>query len=312
MQRRGVSFDSKAAITPITPSTVTDGGDGGGSDHHRHWGATGQLNQTTSARGNFAHPRSSFPDSASSPARGAARVPGHNRSSSAALCGEPLLEALGKDYPGEREQLMPVYVPPQKQGGLSKATHRRSSSRTVGVTGAVDGVGGGEGDGGSTATAGPTAGAAGAAGTGAGTGAAGAAGTAAAGGASPPTSPFFAVRSPPRVLPPVPTFVSSDVSGDPAPSPALLLSPPRVKQGQKQGQKQGHKQSRKPQHMHVNRAVESKFEYDYGSLPPAVDGFLDDQGHPAQARQGLGQGQLYRADGVQDSRRDGALSVSAR
>lgn len=290
MQRRGVSFDSKSAITP---TTVADGGDG--SDHHRHWGATEQLNQTTSARGNFAHPRSSFPDSAGSPARGAARVPGHNRSSSAALCGEPLLEALGKDYPGEREQLMPVYVPPQKQGGLSKATHRRSSSRTVGVTGAVDGVGGGEGDGGSTATTGPTAAAAAAA---AGTGAA------AGGGASPPTSPFFAVRSPPRVLPPVPTFVSSDVSGDPAPSPALLLSPPRVKQG--------HKQGRKPQHMHVNRAVESKFEYDYGSLPPAVEGCLADQGHPAQARQGLGQGQVYRADGVQDSRRDGALSVSAR
>ncbi|CAM9212307.1 unnamed protein product [Laminaria digitata] len=240
-------------------ATVCDRGDDGDDGIHGRRAAD-QRNQTTSARGNFAHPRSSFPDNPGSPARGAARFPGHNRSSSAALCGEPLVEALGKDYPGEREQLIPVYVPAQKQGGLSKATHRRSSSRTLGAAGAVDGADGEGGAGG-----GSTAGGGGGGGGG-------------VSGASPPTSPFFAVRSPPRVLPP----------------------------------------GLKPQHTHNSRAVESKgFEYDYGSLPPAVDDCLSDQRHPVHpvhARQGQGQGQglVYRSDGGQDSRRDGALSVSSR
>ena len=280
-QRRGVSFDANGAAS--TTTTGCDRGDDGTIGNHDRR-SPDQHNQTSSARGNFAHPRATFPDAAGSPAP---RVSGHNRSSSAVACGEGFVEALGKGYSGEREQLIPVYVPPKKQGGLSKATHRRSSSRTLSVDG-----GDAEGCGGPTAAAGG--------GGGGGNGGGGGGGGGGSGVTSPPASQFFAVRSPPRVLPPVPTFVSSHV----APAPAMLLSPPRVKQ------------SHKPQHVQ-NRAFESKgFENDYGSLSPATDSHTD-QRYSAQTRQGGGEGQrqVFRSDGgggVQDSRVDGASSVSTR
>ncbi|CAM9507030.1 unnamed protein product, partial [Scytosiphon promiscuus] len=118
---------------------------------------------------------------------------------------------------GINEQRIPEYVPPQKQGSLSKATHRRSSSRTSdGMAGAISAA---------------AEGAAGAA-------AAGRSGGSGRSGSPPDSSPFFSVRSPPKPLPPVPAFGGGAgggggdlFSGTPPPPPP---PPPSWRDGQDQ------------------------------------------------------------------------------
>lgn len=108
-----------------------------------------------------------------------------------------LKESPGGGYVEGEEQLIPAYVPLKKQGSLSTATHRRASSRTgtAAEAGSVDGGGAVSGGGVAARRTGD-----------------------AARSASPPDSPFYAVRSPPKVLPPVPAF-GGEVALAPAPPP---------------------------------------------------------------------------------------------
>lgn len=160
------------------------------------------ANETCSARGNFALPRTVFPDDTKSPTFGAEGLPAN-------------VVAAFREHgsAGEQAEPMPSYVPVQKQGSLSKATHRRASIRTgsADASAAEGGVSGG------------------------------------AGRATGPDSPFFAVRSPPKFLPPVPAFGGSDLAASPAPPPP----PPSLNESH-------------------NRATEADC-FDYAFLPPAVD-----------------------------------------
>lgn len=198
---------------------------------------------TTSARGNFALPRTPLPD-ASNPS-GSNRMLGVPADVVAALKDSPG-GGGGGGYAGGEEQVMPAYVPLKKQGSLSTATHRRASSRTGTASetgGGVDGVG--------------------AVGAVAGGGAVVAVGARrnsdAARSASPPDSPFYAVRSPPKVLPPVPAFCGEVVRALAPPPP-----PPSLDEGQA-----------------MPAAPES---YDYAFLPSVVGGVGGLEGNPAHAR----------------------------
>lgn len=173
-QRRGVSFDAMGNV-----------GDRREAE---------QPNGTSSARGNFAHPRTVFPDTTTTEFAGFATqvVPANVIAAFAGPSALPQVRSPGHAH----EQPIPVYVPLQKQGSLSKATHRRSSSRTGASDGGGTEAGGGGGGGG-------------------GSGALRASGPARS--SSPPESPFYAVRSPPKFLPPVPAF-SGMVSPPPPPS----------------------------------------------------------------------------------------------
>lgn len=147
--------------------------------------------ETNSARGSFALPRYPYPDAANGDAAadtfGGGDLPAN------------LVAAFGGGGGDTVEQQIPVYIPLQRKGSLSKATHRRSSSR--GADGFADdfvlgvgGGGGGGGAGGSSASAGRST--------------------------SPPdSSPFRCARSPVKVLPPVPAFAGAGSCGDFAAAP---------------------------------------------------------------------------------------------
>lgn len=151
-----------------------------------------------------------------------------------------LKESPGGGYAGGEEQLIPAYVPLKKQGSLSTATHRRTSSRTgtAAEAGGVDGGGAVPGGGVAARRTGD-----------------------AARSASPPDSPFYAVRSPPKVLPPVPAF-GSEVTHAPAPPPP----PPPLNEGQGQ--------------------PEDPDSYDYAFLPPAFGGLEGSSGHGRRLERG--------------------------
>ncbi|CAN0088251.1 unnamed protein product, partial [Ectocarpus sp. 13 AM-2016] len=200
-QRRGMSFDANAS---------------GRRDHHH--------NDTGSARGSSALPRTPAAAAAADDERDAAAA----AAAVAALGGEAAVTAsvvaaftprppppppvagqgsygVGSGGRDGNEQRIPEYVPPQKQGSLSKATHRRSSSRGSAVVGC-----GGEGGGGSGAAAATRSGSVGRS-------------------ASPPdSSPFFSVRTPPKVLPPVPAFAGgagAGLAGDDCGNDGLAAQP---------------------------------------------------------------------------------------
>lgn len=190
-----------------------------------------QASETCSARGTFALPRSAalpgaVADAADSdtslPDRVAATFGGGAPGQQGCDGGGGVGGAGGGGRRGSEtaEQQIPEYVPllQEKQGSLSKATHRRSSSRTMTTTtatGAVDGAVGGRGGG--------EGGAFGPAGGGAGSGSGAAASR--TGGGSGSAAPGRPVGSPPpKVLPPVPAFVAGGGvggGGELVASPAL-------------------------------------------------------------------------------------------
>ncbi|CAM9685902.1 unnamed protein product, partial [Ectocarpus sp. 8 AP-2014] len=218
-QRRGMSFDANAS---------------GRRDLHH--------NDTGSARGSFALPRTPaavLPEASADAAAAAANddrvaaaaaaaAAATAAAAAAALGDEATVTAgvvaaftpgppppppvsgqgsygSGSGGRGGNEQRIPEYVPPQKQGSLSKATHRRSSSRGSAVGGC-----GGEGGGGSGGAAVTRSGSVGRS-------------------ASPPdSSPFFSVRTPPKFLPPVPAFAGgagAGVAGDDYGNDGLAAQP---------------------------------------------------------------------------------------
>lgn len=241
VQRRGMSFDANATL-----------------GHHRE---APEPNETTSARGNFALPCNAFPDVAD-----LENVPMRRRQEALSPATAEVGGPSGHGITGGQEQLIPAYVPVQ-QGSFSKATHRRSSSRS-GTGGAVD-AGGGEG--GSSAV-----------GSGGIIGAVGANGAARSN--SPPESPFFAARSPPKVLPPVPAFVD-DLKQPPVSPPP----PPSVSEGKAY-------------------ATET-IAFDYAFLPAAANSLPGNSSDAGDAEQVEHGGRAEGAGGMRDLRRDGASQV---
>lgn len=178
-QRRGISFDANA--TPRTPSRTTD---------------AEQQSRISSARGNFTLPRTTFPEPSGSFEVELRAVPADV---AASFAGHP-----AQDCVGGREQVIPAYVPQQKQGSFSKATHRRSSSRAAESMVAEPG-------GPSPVNVGsdgvlPTSAASRLKGR--------------------PDSPMFAVKSPTRALPPVPSFGGTSHTPMPPAPPAFAGATP--------------------------------------------------------------------------------------
>lgn len=188
-QRRGTSFDA------------------GGTSLREAGAGTCDVRgcAPNSARGNFAFASMDVSNDATN---AAAKAPGNQKALPgnlfATFGGAAASSSSGHSTVNFRgqEQLIPAYVPVSKHGSLSQATHRRSSSRSGGMTNDI--------------ISGFPAGFSAEGGGGIGEGARRRAG-------SPQQSPSIAVKYPPRVLPPVPAFNDPGVpQGPPAPPPPSL------------------------------------------------------------------------------------------
>lgn len=211
LERRGKSFDSNS-ITRREKDTA-------------RVGATDTTERTacapSSARGNFAFPRAhDNEDHLANTLEGQVQgtggregVPG-NRVAAFAAVGSVVGD--GPSVPRGEEQAIPKYVPLNRHGSRSHATHRRTSSRSGSAVGDIHVSGlplplplpspSGDANDGAREVSRRR---------------------------SRPQSPLLEVRSPTRVLPPVPVFPSSVLPKEPVASPKPPPQPLKRDEGQR-------------------------------------------------------------------------------
>lgn len=172
-----------------------------GSDRREASGAGGVSSGSSSnAHENLPFAPPAFPDPSNAAAVGLG-TPGASGNNLGGSAGGIVEGPVARRFSAGQEQLIPAYVPLQKQGSLSQATHRRSLSRNIGTATVAGGGGGAPADGEGCSDGGAGGGGGGAEGA----GRRGLSVTARS--ASPPQSPYIVgLKMSPRRLPPVPAF----------------------------------------------------------------------------------------------------------